>query len=177
MSVPEQAVAIPTGTWQADVVHSSLGFEVPYLGSSTFSCIVEDFEVALADGVLTGSARVASVVTRDESLQAQLLSPDFFDVERHPTIDFTGSATPNAGLRAEFDGDFRIRGIRQPATLIGTVTGPVVDPFGNEGYDLSLSTTIDRTRFGIRWNAPLPHGSAALAGDVTFRADLLLIKA
>ena len=63
MSVPEQAVSIPTGTWQADVVHSSVGFEVPYMGISTFSGAVEDFQATLADGTLTGSAQIASLVT------------------------------------------------------------------------------------------------------------------
>jgi len=30
----EQQTAVPAGTWQADTVHSSVGFEVSYLGIS-----------------------------------------------------------------------------------------------------------------------------------------------
>ena len=41
----------------------------------------------------------------------------------------------------------------------------------------SLETTIDRTEFGILWNAPMPDGSKALADEVTLKADLSLVKA
>jgi polyisoprenoid-binding protein YceI len=127
MSISEQAISIPTGTWQVDVVHSSVGFEVPYMGISTFSGTVKSFEATLADGTLTGSAQIASLVTKDENLQAQL-----------PEIT--------------------IKGVAQPATLTGTLTDPVADPYGKERYGLSLTTTIDRTKFGITWNAPMPDG-------------------
>ena len=51
MSTTEQiGTAVPTGTWQADVVHSSGGFEVPYMGISTFSGTVKDFDATLVDG-------------------------------------------------------------------------------------------------------------------------------
>ena len=62
-------------------------------------------------------------------------------------------------------------------TLEGTVTGPVTDPYGNERYGLSLTTVVDRTAFGLDWNAPLPGGGFALANDVTLKAELSLVKA
>jgi hypothetical protein len=34
MSIPEGAISIPTGTWQAAVVHSLVGFELPYMESN-----------------------------------------------------------------------------------------------------------------------------------------------
>jgi hypothetical protein len=37
MSTREETISIPTGTWHADVIHSPVGFEVPYMGISTFS--------------------------------------------------------------------------------------------------------------------------------------------
>ena len=40
-----------------------------------------------------------------------------------------------------------------------------------------LGTVIDRTQFGITWNAPMPDGSNALADEVTLKADLSLVKA
>jgi polyisoprenoid-binding protein YceI len=164
MTVTEQnTVAIPTGTWTADRVHSSVGFEVPYMGVATFSGEVKDFEATLTDGRLSGSAQIASLVTKDENLQAHLLSPEFFDAERYPTV--------------ELDGEITIKGVTRPATLTGTITGPVTDPYGNERYGLSLVTAIDRTQFGITWNAPMPDGSNALADEVTLKADLSLVKA
>src|SRR5579862_8366132 len=176
MSITE-TVSIPTGTWQADVVHSSVGFEVPYMGVATFSGAVKQFEATLADGELTGSAEIASVVTKDENLQAHLLSPEFFDAEQYPEVGFVATQGRRDGDRAQFDGEITIKGVTRPATLTGTIAGPVADAWGNERWILTLETTIDRTEFGITWNAPLPDGSKALADEVTLKANLALVKA
>src|SRR5260370_37124345 len=155
MTITEQkAVSVPTGTWTADVVHSAVGFEVPYMGVATFSGAVKEFEATLADGQLAGSAQIASLVTKDENLQAHLLSPEFFDADRYPAVSFTSTVAGGEGTQVELDGEITIKGVTQPATLTGHITGPVTDPYGNERYGLSLETVIDRTQFGITWNAP-----------------------
>jgi polyisoprenoid-binding protein YceI len=178
MSITEQkAVSIPTGTWTADAVHSRVAFEVKYMAVSTFKGAVQEFEGTLADGLISGSAKIASLETKDENLKAHLLSPDFFDAERFPDVSFTSTSVESDGDKVEFDGTVTIKGVTQPAKLTGTVTGPVTDPYGNERYGLELETTIDRTQFGIVWNAPMPDGSNALADDVTLKADLTLVEA
>jgi polyisoprenoid-binding protein YceI len=172
-----KTVSLPTGTWKADVVHSAVRFEVPYMGVATFGGAVTDFEATLAEGSLAGSARIASVETKDENLQAHLLSPEFFDAERHPEVRFETRSARDEDGRLELDGEITIKGVTQPATLTGTIVGPVADPYGNERYGLHLETTIDRTAFGIVWNAPMPDGSNALSDEVTLEADLSLVKA
>ena len=172
-----KTVSIPTGTWRADVVHSSVTFEVPYMGVATFSGAVTDFEATLAEGRLAGAARIASLETKDENLQAHLLSPEFFDAERHPEVTFSGTPVGHDGGSVEFDGELTIKGATRPARLVGAIVGPVADPYGNERYGLRLETTIDRTEFGIVWNAPMPDGSNALADEVTLEADLSLLRA
>ncbi len=169
----EQQTAAPAGTWKADPVHSSLSFEVAYLGVATFRSEFKGFEATLADGALAGKAPVASIEVKDETLYAHLQSPEFFDAERHPELSFTGTATGDG----EFEGELTIKGVTKPATLTGTITGPVTDPYGNERYGLELETVVDRTAFGLDWNAPLPGGGFALANDVTLKADLMLVKA
>jgi len=173
----QKTVSIPTGTWTADPVHSSVGFEVQYLGVSTFGGAVSDFEATLADGHISGSAKIASIETKDENLNAHLLSPEFFDAERFPTVSFRSIAVDGDGDRVEFEGEVTIKGVTEPATLTGTISGPVADPYGNRRYGLRLETTIDRTRFGINWNNAMPDGSNALALDVALKADLSLVEA
>lgn len=178
MSTTEQIrTEVPTGTWQADVVHSSVGFEVPYMGLSTFSGTVTDFDATLTDGRLVGAARIATVHTKDENLTGHLLAPDFFDAERFPEVRFAANAVTRDGNEVEVDGEVTVKGVTQPATLRGTITGPVTDPYGKEKIALKLETTIDRTAFGINWNAPMPDGSNALSDDVTLQADLVLVAA
>jgi polyisoprenoid-binding protein YceI len=174
MSTTEQTTAVPAGTWKADTVHSSVTFEVPY-AVATFSGSVGDFEATLADGRLTGVARIATISVKDENLEAHLLSPEFFDAERNPEVSFTTDTISRTGDNVEVRGQITIKGITKPATLRGTIVGPTVDHFGKNRVGLSLETTVDRTDFDMNWNMPLPSGEPALDNDVTLKADLSLV--
>jgi len=177
MSIAEQTgTEVPTGTWNADTIHSSIAFEVPY-AVSTFSGDVPDFEAKLEDGTLTGVARIASLQVKDENFQAHLQSPEFFDVERHPEVRFESTEIRRDGDDVEIDGEITIKGVTRPATLRGTIVGPAIDHFGTTRVGLKLETTVDRTQFDIKWNMPLPNGEPALSHDVTLQADLTLVQA
>ena len=173
-TIADTRQSLPGGTWQADTVHSSVAFEVPY-AVATFGGEVTDFEASLVDGKLDGKARVATLSVKDENLKAHLQSPDFFDAERYPEVQFAAGDVRRDGDNVEFDGEITIKGITRPATLTGTINGPAVDHFGKNRVGLSLATTVDRTQFGINWNMPLPNGEPALANEVTLKADLTLV--
>ncbi len=175
MSTIEQTKqGIPTGTWQADTVHSRVAFEVPY-AVATFTGEVPDFEAGLEDGKLTGAAKIGSIKVKEENLEAHLLSPEFFDAEQHPVVSFSGSEIKRDGNKVEIDGEVTIKGISQPAKLTGTVSGPSVDHFGAKRIGFELQTIVDRTTFGMNWNMPLQNGEPALGNDVTLKAELTLV--
>ena len=173
---PRAEAAVPTGTFNADAVHSSLGFEVRYMGIAFFKGAVKDFGATLVDGKLAGAARIESLETKDENLHAHLLAPEFFDAAQHPEVTFSGELAP-AGDGVEIDGEITIKGVTRPTVLRGRLTGPLTDPYGNTRYGLELSTKIDRTEFGLNWNADMPDGTKALANEVTLKADLSLVAA
>jgi polyisoprenoid-binding protein YceI len=162
-----------TGTFVADPVHSRIGFEVPY-AVATFSGEVTDFTATLTDGHLEGSAKIESIKLKDENLTAHVLSPEFFDAERHPVLTFSGDLDRN-GDTVTIDGEITMKGITKPATLQGTIVGPAVDHFGKTRVGLTLETVVDRTEFDIKWNMPLPNGEPALGNEVTLKADLTLV--
>ena len=164
--------AVPTGTWTLDKVHSQVGYAVKHAGISLFKGNVDGFDAALADGTLTGSAPVTGIKVEGENFAAHLLSPDFFDAERHPTVSFRSSELRRNGDELVVEGELEIRGERRPVRLTGTIAGPVMDRIG-----ISLETVIDRTDFGITWNMELPSGGAALENEVKLTADLELAKA
>ena len=177
MSTTEQTVtALPTGSYNADRVHSSVAFEVGYMGIGAFGGTVSDFDAALEDGRLTGAARIETLEVKDENLHTHLMSPEFFDAVHHPEVSFSTERASVEGSEVELEGEITIKGITRPATLTGTIVGPTVDPYGNERYGLKLEATIDRTQFGITWNADMPNGAKALDDDVTLKAELSLVK-
>ncbi len=175
-TILEQTTAIPTGTWNADPVHSSVGFSVKHLVVGTFKGGFTEFEAKLVDGALSGAAKVASVRVQDENLNAHLQSPDFFDAERYPEIRFTSGPLRLEGGEVVADGELELRGVKQSVQLKGTISGPASDPYGNERIGLELETKVDRTAFGLNWNMDLPSGGQAVGNEVKLIADLELVK-
>ena len=171
----QSRTALPAGSWVLDPVHSTIGFELPYM-AGTFRGQFADVEARLTETALTGVARVASVEVKDENLSAHLQSPEFFDVERHPDLSFESHELERGGDDLVVRGELTIRGITKPVELTGTIAGPITDAYGRERTNLNLSTTVDRTEFGLDWNMPLPNGEPALGNDVKLVAELYFVQ-
>jgi polyisoprenoid-binding protein YceI len=168
----------PAATWALDNVHSSIGFEIAYLGG-TFRGSFGDVTATLdttGEPALTGSARVASIKVQDENLTAHLLTPEFFDAERHPELGFESTSLERDGNELKLEGELTINGISKPVTLEGSIGDPITDPYGRERVGVELGTAVDRTGFGLKWNVPLPSGEPALANDVKIVAQLFFVK-
>ena len=171
------ATAVPAGTWTADKVHSSIGFEVEHM-VSTFRGTFEDYDVQLAEGRLEGTVPVASVRVYDENLEAHLQSPEFFDAELHPELRFESrELTLDEDGNVALEGDLTIKGNTLPVTATGRYVYVEADMGGGERIGLRLEATVDRREFGLEWNAPLPKGGFALGNDVTLVVALELVKA
>ncbi len=171
----ETRTALPAGTWILDPVHSTIGFELPYL-AGTFRGHFTDVDAKLSAGSLAGSARVASVDVKDENLAAHLQSPEFFDAERHPELTFAARSIERSGDELEVDGEITIRGTTKPVELAGTIGDPFTDGFGRDRVNVKLETTVDRTQFGLNWNMPLPNGQPALQNEVKLVAELYFVQ-
>jgi polyisoprenoid-binding protein YceI len=165
----------PAGTWTVDPVHSTLEFAVDYM-AGTFRGSFSRFEATLVDGVLAGSADVASVEVKDPNLEAHLQSPEFFDAERHPRLSFASEEVRRSGDDVVVSGAITIKGHTEPIELRGSMGDPIADPYGNERVGLRLEAKLDRTRFGLNWNNPFPSGEPALSNEVTLTADLQLVR-
>ena len=180
MSVAEQTEQqIAAGTWKSDSVHSTVGFSLKHHVVATFRGKFTDYEATLTGGdepKLSGVVKVASVKTEDENQQNHLQSPDFFDAERYPEFTFESTSIRKDGESFTADAELTLKGVTKPVAVTGTIAGPVTDPYGGERLGLTLETTIDRTDFGIAFNAPLPGGGFAIANEVKLIAELELTK-
>jgi len=173
---------IPTGTWTVDPVHSSAEFSVKHMVVATYRSRFDRFDASLVIGedgaaVLTGSVDAASIVAKDENLAGHLASPDFFDVASHPHITFRSTSIRIEGGEAVIAGELTIKGHTQAVETRSPIVGPHVDIAGNEKVGLTLAAAVDRTEFGLDWNAPLPKGGFALGDEVKLHIELELVKA
>jgi polyisoprenoid-binding protein YceI len=179
MAVLEQQ--IPAATWQVDPVHSTVGFGVKHM-VSTFKGTFDDYEVTLvtADGEdpkLTGVVKVASVQTRVPDISGHLQTPDFFDAEANPELRFESREFRVDGDDLVVAGDLTLRGVTKPVEGRGKFSLVEADMAGGQRIGVELETVIDRTEYGINWNADLPKGGKALENDVAITIHVELTPA
>jgi polyisoprenoid-binding protein YceI len=168
------------GAYAADPVHSTFGFAVRYMGVSTFRGTLDDVAATLVadpDGIaLEGRARVESISIRTpQQFRDHVLSADFFDAAAHPEIRFRSTRVELADDgRALVEGELTIRGTTRPVRAEGS-WAPEAETLSGRRAHLALRATLDRTGYGLDWNAPLPGGGAALANDVELTVELALV--
>jgi polyisoprenoid-binding protein YceI len=175
MSVVSQQDRL-AGAWNFSAVHSAITFSVPYLVAS-FRGSFEEVAATFVDGKLSGAAVVSSVDVKDENLAAHLMSAEFFDADNHPEITFTSDELQINGDNVQLDGELTIKGVTAALHATGTVEGPIEDFMGNARLGFTLKAMIDRTAYGVSWNAELPSGGRALSDDVELTAELEFIRA
>jgi polyisoprenoid-binding protein YceI len=183
MSVTEpvtSATGLPVGVWSLDPTHSSAGFAVKHMIVATFRGRFEKLDATLTvtedSAELEGSVDASSIVVKDENLQGHLGSPDFFDVERYPQITFKSTDIRREGDELIVDGELKIKDNTHRIEGRGTIAGPAVTLGDVTKVGVTLNTIIDRTEYGLNWNAPLPKGGVALANEVKLTVELELIQ-
>ncbi len=118
---------------------------------------------------------------RDDHLR----SADFLDVEKHPTITFTGDQIELLGARDYLvRGDLTIRGVTRKAALKVTYLGQWQTPWWEDGVDKGPKTRagfvataeINRCDFGVSWNSPLPDHGIVVGNvvEITIDAEAVL---
>jgi polyisoprenoid-binding protein YceI len=176
----------PTTTWTIDPVHSVAEFKVKHMMISNVKGQFTALQGALTldDADMTRSRIEAtidatSIHTRDPQRDAHLKSPDFFDVERFPTLSFVSTRVARAANgELAVTGDLTIHGVTRQVTF--TVDGPTAankDPWGNVKVGASATTVIHRKDFGLTWNAALETGGFLVGDDVTITLDVQFVKA
>jgi polyisoprenoid-binding protein YceI len=170
---------VPAGTYVVDPVHSSIGFAVVHNGVSTFRSGFADYEVRLSGGEsprLEGTVDVAGIQIDEPQLKGHLLSPEFFDAERHPRLRFDSSELDIAeDGTATIRGELEIRGEKHQVEAGGRFAQLGADLAGNSRVGLSLEATVDRRSFGLDWQAELPSGGEVLDYEVSIAVELELV--
>ena len=173
-----------TSTWTIDPAHSTAQFTVRHLGISNVtgnftkvsgSVVLNEKDTTQSQ--VSASIDVSSVDTRVEARNKDLKSPNFFDVEKYPTIEFKSKRIVNDGGKLQVIGDLTIHGTTREVTL--DVDGPtpeLSDPWGNSRRGISATTTINRKDFNLIYNNVLKTGEAVVGENVKIQIDTEMVK-
>ena len=169
---------LTAGTWTIDPTHTEVGFVARHLmvskvrGSFTdvsgTVTVAEDIAASVADVVI----KTASVSTGTPDRDAHLRSADFFDVDTYPDLTFRSTAFDGETLT----GDLTIKGVTKPVTLDVEFNGTATDPWGNEKAAFEATAEINRTDWGLTWNANLEKGGVLVSEKVRLHLDVQLAK-
>ena len=173
-----------TSIWNIDPAHSTAQFTVRHLGISnvtgsftkvTGSVVLNEKDITQSQ--VSASIDVSSVDTRVEMRDKDLKSPNFFDVEKYPTIEFKSKRIASSGGKLQVIGDLTIHGTTHEVTL--DVDGPtpeLTDPWGNSRRGISATTTINRKDFNLVYNNLLKTGEAVVGDNVKIQIDAEIVK-
>lgn len=171
--------------WALDQAHSEVNFTVRHMMIARVNGTFRDFSADIEfdpEDLTTANVKftvdVASIDTRNEDRDNHLKSADFFDVENHPEMTFVAKNLVKKGdTEYEVTGDLTMRGVTKPETFQVTYGGVAKDPFtGVEKSGLTVSGTINRTDYGLKWNQALETGGVLVSEEVKIDVHLELIK-
>ncbi|MET7639369.1 YceI family protein [Streptomyces sp. NPDC005438] len=173
-----------TGDWVLDPAHSSMGFAARHAMVTRVRGIFTDFEGHLhLDGEhpefcwAQVRIQVGSIDTRVDQRDEHLRSPDFFDVERYPEITFRSiSAEQTSEDSYQMTGELAIKNQVRMVTMDLVYTGSVVDAFGVERVGFDGTTHINRTEWGLTWNAALETGGVLVSEKIKLELDISAIR-
>ena len=179
-TAPTAALA---GDYQIDPAHTRLGFTVRHAmvtkvrGSFTDFSGTAHIDADPAASWVRLTIASASLSTGQEQRDAHVTSNDFLGAETYPEITFTSTAVELVGTDTyRITGDLTIRDTTRPVTIDFESSGVAKDPFGNVRAGFEGATTINRTDWGISFNAALETGGVLVSEKVGLEFDVSAIK-
>jgi polyisoprenoid-binding protein YceI len=181
LSLPASA---GTTTYQIDPRHSSAGFAVTHLMISTVrgvfhgvngTVVWDDSDPSKSTVNVTIDA--ATVDTQEPGRDKDLKSPNFFDVERFPSLTFTSTKVEPAGPgKLKVTGELTMHGVTKQVVLEVTAPKPPIkDPWGLTRTAASGTTKLNRKEFGMVWNKNLDGGGVMIGDDVDITLDVEMV--
>jgi polyisoprenoid-binding protein YceI len=173
-----------TTKWVLDPSHSEILFKVKHLmitnvkgefRKKTGEVISKGTD--FSDAKINLSMEVNSIDTNDEGRDGHLKGADFFDVENHKEIGFSGTSFTKVEAETyKLKGMLTIKGISKEVSLDAEFGGINKDPWGNEKAGFSVSGKFNRTDWGLSWNAALEAGGVLVSEEVKLNAEVQFVK-
>jgi len=165
-----------SSSWTIDPNHTQVNFGIKHLGVSTVrgsisgvtGTVVWD-EKNPSKSSVEATINTTTVTTNNEKRDAHLKSPDFFNVEKFPTMTFKSTAVTSANGKLQVVGDLTLTGVTKSVTL--DVDGPTPPQKGMGGKlvtGFSATGKLKRSdfNFGSKFAEPV------LGDEVQFTIDI-----
>lgn len=170
--------------WGFDTSHSNVRFAVSHMVISevegnfgSFDGSVATSKTDFSDAIINFTIDVKSINTDSKNRDEHLVSDDFFDVAKFPTIDFKSKSIKKAGEnKFKLTGDLTMHGITREIILDVKYGGTIKDPWGNTKAGFKIKGTIDRTLWGLKYNSTLDTGGLVIGEEITIVCNIELIK-
>ena len=174
-----------TGDYTIDPAHSRIGFGVRHAMVTNVRGEFAEYEGKLhLDGSEPANSKaelvikVASIDTKQPQRDEHLRTGDFFEAEAHPEITFSSTSAERVDDETyRLHGDLTIKGVTHPVSLDLEYTGAATDVYGANRVGFEGGTTIDRTKWGLTYNAALETGGVLIGEKVKLTLDISAIKA
>ncbi len=181
----ETAEVTTKNKWSIDPSHSEIAFKVKHLAISNVKGVFTNFKATIytkGDSFITSEIDfrmdVASIDTGDIKRDEHLKGSDFFDINKHPQITFTGDTYERSEIANNYElyGHLTIKGITKQIKLNVEFLGAAKDAYGNEKADFNLYSKINRTDWGLKWNSALETGGLLVSEEVIISCEVQLVK-
>jgi len=165
-----------SSTWTIDTNHTQVDFQIRHLTVSnvrgSFSKVIGSVvwdEKDLSKSSVNATIDTTTVSTNNDARDKHLKSPDFFNVEKFPTMTFKSTAVTRVNGKLQVVGDLTLTGITKSVTLdVDGPTAPVKGMRGGLVTGFSASGKLKRADFNFGSKYP----EAILGDEVKFTIDL-----
>ena len=155
------------GTYNLDKSHSHVSFKVKHMMISTVEGQFDKFngnfvydEKTKTLISINGTVDANSIDTKVAKRDTDLRSANFFDVTKYPILTFTSTQIKGDKVY----GKLTMHGVTKEVIFNLDIAGTITDPWGNIRTGLSLSGSVDRRDYGLKWNKIIEAGGV-LVGD------------
>lgn len=166
-------------TYSIDPAHTAAEFVVRHLMITRvrgrFTGVAGTIEVRPDSDVPTSvQARIdaTTIDTREPQRDTHLKSADFFEVEKHPALEFDSTRIEGTPDDFTIHGDLTIHGVTRQVVLEASFEGRATDPWGGQRIGYRATTTINRKDFGLTWNAALETGGVVVGDEVRIELEV-----
>lgn len=174
-----EGLTIPApGTYELDQAHKRVGFIARHMMVSKVRGEFANAQATITvaenplESSVTATIQAGSISTGAGDRDGHLVSGDFLDVEKYPTLEFRSTGVKShSGNTFVLAGELTIKDVTRSVDLEVEFEGVGRSPFGTDIFGFTATTEIDREDFGLTWNVALETGGVLVGRKIKIEIE------